>query len=115
LIDTVSFRFSKDRGRLLENIVLVELKRRSKDVYYFRNGSECDFLIREGYNVTSAIQVTTSLKENEEREFNGLVKAAKNNKLKNGLILTENQEDIKEIDGIKIEIRPIWKWLLMDH
>ena len=115
LIDTVSFRFSKDSGRLLENIVLVELKRRGKDVYYFRNGYECDFLIREGYNVTSAIQVTTNLKDNEEREFNGLMKAVKSNKLKNGLILTENQQDLREIDGIKIEILPIWKWLLMDH
>ena len=114
LIDTVSFRSSKDIGRSLENIVLVELKRRGKDVYYFRNGYECDFLIRDGFNVTSAIQVSTHLKENEEREVKGLMKAVGSNKLKHGLILTLNQEEVREIDGIRIDILPIWKWLLIE-
>ena len=32
--------------------------------------------------------------------------------LQEGLILTENENDIIEIEGHKISVIPIWKWLL---
>ena len=36
----------------------------------------------------------------------------KENKTKEGLILTFDQEDKLELDGLKIIIKPVWKWLL---
>ncbi|MBN1389408.1 MAG: ATP-binding protein [Candidatus Thermoplasmatota archaeon] len=112
LIDTISFRFSQDQGRLLENLVLVELKRRGNEVYYFRDRYECDFLIREGYEVTSAIQVTTSIGQDDKRERMGLLEALKRNELDQGTILTEEQEWEETIEGKLIKVEPIWKWLL---
>jgi hypothetical protein len=43
----LGFRFTGNRGRLLENALFLELKRRGCDVYYFSWKNECDFLIKE--------------------------------------------------------------------
>ncbi len=61
--NAVSFRFSKDRGRFVENLVAVELKRRGREIYYYktaRNG-EVDFAIREGGKITALIQVSIDM------------------------------------------------------
>lgn len=109
----VGFAFSENRGRLLENIVFLELKREGKDIYYYQGKKECDFLVRSGNTITDTIQVTDGLtKENEQREIAGIVEAMDQYKLKRGFILTQSQE--KEIvQGKKtITVLPVWKWLL---
>ena len=113
LLNTVSFKFSEDIGKLLENLVFIELRRRNEQVYYFRKNYECDFLIVRKNKVYLAIQVTKKLNdENEKREIKGLLEVMKEYKLKEGLLLTGEQEEEKMIEGKKIRIFPIWKWLL---
>ncbi|MHC1575848.1 MAG: DUF4143 domain-containing protein [Methanosarcinaceae archaeon] len=56
LINAVSFKFSKNRGNILENLVFVELKRRYKDIYFHKGQNECDFLIRKKYDIVEAIR-----------------------------------------------------------
>ena len=115
LLNAVSFKFAEDRGRLMENAAYLELKRRGSRVYYHRNGHECDFLIQEKNQVVCAIQVTETLTEdNEKRELSGLTEAMSTHGLKEGLILTADQEEERTIDGRKIKILPLWKWLLQD-
>ncbi len=98
----------------MENLVYIELKRRGRDIYYHRDLYECDFLTKEKDKITGAIQVTNELNEkNSKRELNGLLEALDKHKLSNGLILTYYDEDTKFIDGKKVEILPIWKWLLI--
>lgn len=111
------FHFSRNHGRLLENAVFIELKRRNSDIYYHkgaRTGVECDFLIKEGMHLTNAIQVTESLAnpKTQKREINGLVDAAQQYGLEDGLILTDNEYDDMVQDGICIHVRPIWFWML---
>lgn len=117
LANAVSFRFSRDRGKFLENLVFIELKRRNEDIYYYKtkNNLEVDFLLKKGRKVKQLIQVSQNLKENKtkEREINGLITALKELKLKQGLILTEDEEEVITLKGIKIIIQPIYKWLLM--
>lgn len=110
----LGFRTSEDYGRILENTVFMELKRESKEVYYHKENKECDFVIRDGYNITEAIQVTQSLENTDtrKRELDGMLDAMKAYKLKEGLILTDDIEDEIEIEGKKIFVKPIWKWLL---
>ena len=119
LRNTVSFRFSQDYGRLLENLTFIELKRRGKDVYYYKGKKECDFLIKEGLKITQAIQVVENLTgENKERETEGLIGAIQKFDLNKGLILTKDEEkEVKKIVNgkiIKIKIMPLWQWLLAD-
>jgi len=115
--NAISFKFSEDIGRILENIVFIELKRQEREIYYHKNSKnkkECDFVIKEGLDIIKAIQVTKSLEDinTRKREITGLVDACKTYKLKTGLILTEDEEENIEEDGIKIQILPIWKWFL---
>ncbi len=113
LAKAVSFSASENFGRLLENMVFLELKRREKDIFYFSEKGECDFVIRKGTKIVEAIQVTQYLDEqNKKREIDGLVEALRKFKLKSGLILTEDQEDEFQKDGKKIKVIPIWKWVL---
>jgi len=113
LINAVAFKISRDIGRLYENAVFIELKRRGKDVYYWKNKHECDFLIVENGNVKEALQVCFEIsEENKEREINGLLEAMEKFGLKSGLIITDDLERKEEIRGRKIIYKPLWKWLL---
>jgi len=109
----LGFRTSDDLGRMLENIVFLQLKRKNYEIYFHKDKYECDFLIRDRTNISKAIQVTNNLDENNyKREINGLLDALHKYKLKEGLILTsEHEEEIIE-NKKKIIIKPIWKWLL---
>lgn len=110
---TIAFYFSEDRGRFLENMVFIELKRREEEIFYFKNKNECDFVIRNREKIIGAIQVCNDLNnENEKRELSGLVEAMNFFNIKEGLILTGNQEEERIIDNMKIKIVPAWKWLL---
>ncbi|MDO9097340.1 MAG: ATP-binding protein, partial [Candidatus Methanoperedens sp.] len=62
--------------------------------------------------VVRAIQVSYEVKENREREINGLLEAMDAFKLKEGLIITEDREEEERIDGREIVYMPLWKWLL---
>lgn len=113
LTNAVSFKFSEDLGRILENIVFLELKRRKKEAFYFHGLNECDFIIKNDLKINQAIQVTAELNEdNKKREFDGLLEAMQKHKLKEGLILTEEQESELTVENKKIKIMPVYKWLL---
>jgi len=114
IINAVAFQFSKNKGRLMENLVFLELKRRNKDIFYFEDKSECDFLIKEGMQIIKAIQVTDNLSDldTKKREINGLLEAMDQFKLSEGLIITTDVEKELLIEKKKIKIVPLWKWLL---
>ena len=118
MIDTAfskitGFNFSPNEGKNLENVVFIELKRRKNEVYYFAEKNECDFIIKDGAKISKAIQVCYDFnKENREREVKGLLEALKKFKLKEGFIITNDQEEEFKQEEKKIKIVPIWKWLL---
>jgi len=107
-----SASFSEDKGRMLENMAFLNLRKKYKEIFYFQEKGECDFVIKEGTKITQAMQVCYDLTEqNKEREFNGLIEALNKFKLKEGLILTYNQDDHFEIKDKIIKVIPVWKWL----
>jgi len=110
LRNAVSFKFSKDDGKLAENLVFVELKRRDKYVYYWKNKNEVDFIIKNKDNKLTAINVSYS-DDAKEREMNGLKELKKKyDKTEELIIITKDLE--KEENGIKFI--PLWKWLLKE-
>lgn len=114
LMYALSFRFSEDKGRMLETLVFIELCRRKKEIFYFIEQFECDFIIKEGLKMTQAIQVCQTIEKSEtrKRELNGLTAAMRFYKLQNGLLLTEDTYDDIIVEGFSIKIRPLWFWLL---
>ena len=111
LIRANSIGFSGDYGRLLENYVFIELKKKYREFFYFRNKGECDFLIKEKTKITKAIQVCYEVNNrNKEREINGLLEAMEMTGLDEGFILTFNQEDEIIVNGRKISIVPARKF-----
>ena len=113
LVNAIAFKVSKDTGKLYENIVFIELKRRGKEIYYWKNKHECDFLIKEGEIIKEVIQVCFELtEENKEREINGINEAMEVFKLKQGLMITGDFEGEEAVNGKNLVYKPLWKWLL---
>lgn len=118
MIRIIGFRVSEDRGRILENIVLLHLKMKNEEIFFHKGKKECDFVLRKGNKIVQAIQVTTSLDNQQTRirELDGLLEAMEEYNLTDGLLLTERDEEqlILEHNGsnYSINILPIWKWLL---
>ena len=118
LIDSVfsqlgGLNFSTNKGKLLENMAFIELKRREEDVYYHSDKNECDFVIKSGTKVSKALQVCYNLNEsNKEREINGLMEAMKKFNLKEGLILTLEQEEEIKVGNKKIKVVPVFRWMM---
>lgn len=112
LVRVKSMKFLKDAGRLLENIVFLELKRSGWSVYFYKGAQECDFILAKDKNISSAIQVSLNLDTSKQREYGGLLEAMSELKLKEGLILTQDTEFEDKIDGKCIIVKPVWKWLL---
>ncbi|MEK6874064.1 MAG: ATP-binding protein [Nanoarchaeota archaeon] len=110
----LGFRVTPDNGKLLENIVFIELKRRAREIYYYSDKKECDFVVKKGSKITQVIQCCYELtRDNKEREIAGLTEAIDKFKLKEGIILTYDQEEEIVIKGNKkVIVKPVWKWLL---
>ena len=112
LMTNLSLSFSKDKGRMLENLVFIELKRKQKEIYYYKNKGECDFVVTKNKEIKSIIQVCYELNaDNMAREINGLQEAMDDLGSNKGLILTFNQEDAIQNAGGKIKVVPVWKWI----
>ena len=122
LITSIGFRISENKGRLMENLVAIELLRRKSywhnnwEVNYWKDYQqrEVDFVIKEGLKVKQLIQVTyaSSKDEIEQRELRSLVKASEVLNCKDLLVITWDYENEEEFKGKKIKFLPLWKWLL---
>ncbi|MDO9097520.1 MAG: ATP-binding protein, partial [Candidatus Methanoperedens sp.] len=108
LSNALGFRFSENFGKVMENIAALELLRRAAqnplmEIYYWKDvsGKEVDFVVKEGIEVKGLIQVTyaSSKEEIAERELSALIKAMKEFKLKEGLVLTDELEGEDEVNG----------------
>lgn len=111
LADVNSVSFSSNKGRMLENAVFLDLRRSGREIFYFKDQKECDFVVREESKITQAIQVCYNLNEdNKGREVDGLIEALETFDLPEGLILTFDQQDILKTDGKTIKVIPAWRW-----
>lgn len=107
-------------GLRFENLVFLELLRREKQVFYFQNKRECDFVTKEkdSQNVSAAIQVSVCFGNPvvREREILGLTEALDEYGLEEGLILTMDEEETIRVDGKDgkkiIMVKSVWKWML---
>ena len=118
LIEALSPGSSKNLGRIMENVVAVDILRREprENVFFYLTPrhEEVDFVIREGMKIKQLIQVTyaSGRDEIEKREIKSLIKASNELKCKNLEIITWDYENEINLDGKTIKCIPLWKWLL---
>lgn len=104
---------NKEEPKLLENLVAVNLWNKYKDnLYYLKSQNiDADFFVEETGEV---IQTSYSVSNiSSDREIQTLLEAARTIKeSKRFIIITYEEEKEMTVDGVKIEVFPIWKWLI---
>ncbi len=112
---TVSLQSNReDWGRLAENAVYLELRRRGKQVFYYKQTQEVDFVITESGRPVDVIQVCYSDLEDQEtrnREINALLECLHALDLPSGKVLTLSLEDVFFKEGKAIHLVPLYLWL----
>ncbi len=110
LRNIISFRFSQDKGKLVENLIGLDLIKRG-ETFYWDNKQEVDFIRKEKEGLTAINVCYSNLIK--DREVNSLLEFQENFKgVKKKIIITEDREREENIKGKKIKFIPVWKWLL---
>ncbi|OPZ97370.1 MAG: hypothetical protein BWY72_01245 [Bacteroidetes bacterium ADurb.Bin416] len=115
LSGSVAFRISQDRGRLLENLVYIELFRRGYQLFYHKQQKECDFVCIKQHRIDHLIQVCDDITpENTSREVDGLLEAMNAYNLSKGIILTRGKPQSIALaqTGKHVTVINIIDWLL---
>lgn len=121
LSNQVGFRFSLNTGRMAENLVFLELLRKKSldpkmELFYFKNERhrEVDFVIKESLKVKSAVQVCWNIEDlkTKKRELDSLIAGLEDLNLKEGLVITEDYENVEYYKEFEIKFIPLYKWLL---
>jgi predicted AAA+ superfamily ATPase len=107
-----AFQFSQDTGRYVENLVFNALRSKNKDIYYWKSktGAEIDFLVRHKGTMTAVNVCYADVMP--ERKFVGFKHLVDENisTVKN-IIVSRNLSDCLELDGVVVEVVPIWEFL----
>jgi predicted AAA+ superfamily ATPase len=113
LLASIEFSFSENLGKLFENAILLEFLKQGREIYYFMDKVECDFIVNENNNLFP-FQVCYNLDNNEtkEREIKGLVAACNKLSIEEGTIITFDQKEELIYKGIKIKILPMYEYFL---
>lgn len=113
----LTFKFSENKGRILENIVFLDLRRSCPSIFHYRTpaGEEVDFLVRDR-NVLSLVQVCYDLYNLDvfTREKKALIAGMRELGLKRGTMVTMSEKRKMNEGGYTIEIVPAWEWLLTE-
>ena len=122
MINSIAFKQNENLGKLFENIAYTELIRRKSylqgnwEIYYWKNAQqeEVDFILKQGTKVSRLIQVCYNVEDEKtkEREIKALLKASKELRCSNMLVITNEFEASEDYKGKTIHFIPLWKWLL---
>ena len=116
LLNAVTFKFSADYGKLLENLMFLEFQKMRYKTFFYKGKKECDFVLYDEKGDRTAIQVCADLSDADtrNREMEGLAEACKNLKINTGYILTLSQEETIAYEGLAVKIEPAFKFLLQN-
>lgn len=121
----VGFRMSEDFGRIAENIVFLEYRRRLsrefgttlfswKDEQVGVGGQEVDFVIKKGDRIRDIVQVSLGelVGETRKRELRALAQAARHLHPERAIVITETEEGTETLSFGTVSFIPLQKWLL---
>ncbi|RLD51188.1 MAG: ATP-binding protein, partial [Bacteroidetes bacterium] len=120
LLNSLTFHFSENKGILLENAVYLYLRQKhGNNVFFYKEKTECDFIIKDKDKITELIQVSYQIENNStlKREIKGIENAAEYFNLKEGKVITfdTEKETIVTNYGVKIQIIPVYKYFLASN
>jgi len=111
LIEANSVSFTNDNGRMLENMVFMHLRRQTKEIFYFKENKECDFVVFKSGKFAGLFQVCWQLdQDNLDRELSGMIEALDYFNKNDGVIITHDQEEAFIKNGKKIRAIPFYSW-----
>lgn len=112
----LTFKFAENRGRLLENLVFLELRRKGLPIFYYKTarGNEVDFLVYDNHRQWNLIQVCHDLTHIDacSREKKALLTALSEMDLSAGMIINDSEKRVEKSGNRTLNIVPIWEWLL---
>ena len=119
LVTACVWNAKENTGRLLENLIYVQLRRVSpwRGIYYYvtKNGNEVDFVVLEKGKIKSMIQVAETIADRDtmKREIKALHEAMEAHDIKSGTIITREEENEIKIGKRVVNVVPAWKWMLV--
>lgn len=114
LLLAVSHRFSSDRGKLLENLVFLDIRRAGLEVYRLMDKKEVDFLIWNGTAPLALVNVCLDVSDakTRKREVDGLRRAMGEFHMEYGYIVTLDHAELMDIEEGVIEFVPYRRWAM---
>ena len=116
MVNSVSSGILVNSGHLLENLVFIALRRKMKDIFYYKTktGKEIDFIVMLNRKEKLLVQVCETMADENtrKREITALIEAMPELKLNKSLIVTRNESERVETKSGVIQIVPIWQFLL---
>jgi len=116
-VNAMGFKFSSNRGRLLENLLFIELKRLGLEVYYYKTdqGEEVDFVVKKGSDIC-LMQISWSVNDPQtrERELKALKAAMKELNCQRGILILKEPLLGAEIQDEEIEVILAHQFLTLD-
>jgi len=118
LVQAYTRNVQPDWGHLLENFVFLELRRRGGLSEYYRtsSGREVDFFVTTLEGHTSLVQVALDITgaETRKREVRALSEAMEECGIREGLLITLDQQDRLKTHEGHINVMPAWLWALRE-
>jgi len=112
LVNALSVSKSEDKGRKLENMVYVHLRRQYSELYYFDDKGECDFVAFKNGHPEKLVQVCLELNaDNVDCEVKGLTAAMNFFDIDKASIVTFTDSDSIDTNGLTIEVIPAYSFL----
>src|SRR3989339_933647 len=114
LIGSVGFSFSGNKGKLIENAVYLQLRRKRQDIYYYKTAQdyEVDFFLPKE-NAFIQVSQHFGLPETQERELRAIAIAVQEQKkAATYIVITESDKQTLNREGLRIQVVPLYEWLL---
>ena len=112
MVTVVTGLMTLDKGRKLENLIYIHLRKKYKELYFFDEKGECDFVAMKNGKVDALVQVCLELNaDNLTRELNGLERAMQFFAVKKGIIVTLNNSDFIQQNGFEFEVVRAYEYL----
>ncbi len=104
---------SKDFSKLYENMAFLHLRRKSPEIYYFKQKQEVDLYTRLDEEMLVNVSYTINDEKTLKREIDALLEGMEYFNLTRSYLVTSEREEVIGVEKKEIIVIPMWKWLLL--